>query len=85
MQASNMNSTWQAPALCMVNVCTVHDARSHWFLSHDDSDPLSVKLRSACTANHLQAGAAVVLLVASSLPRVAAPPPGALQHHQVGW
>lgn len=55
------------------------------FLGHDDSNTLCVKLRPACSANHLQAGAAVILLVAGCVCGVAAPPAGALQDYQVCW
>lgn len=52
-------------------------------LSHDDGYPMGVKLGSASPAHHLQAGAAIVLLVALVAPLIA-PTSRAFDDYQPG-
>ena len=72
-------------ACCCSYMLFTHVLVANLFLGHDDSNSLSIKLRSACSPDHLQAGAAVILLVAGCVCSVAAPPAGALQDYQVCW
>ena len=77
----------KAVALLLAAYCVVpiHSLMANLFLGHDDGDSLSIELRPACSPNHLQAGAAVVLLVPGCVCTVTAPPAGALQDYQVCW
>ena len=54
-------------------------------LRHQDRNPLIIKLRASSSSDHLQDGAAVILLVAGHVSLVTHPAPCALQDHQMRW
>ena len=54
-------------------------------LCHQDGNPLIVKLRAPSSPDHLQDGAAIILLIAGHISLVTHPATCALQDHQMRW